>query len=213
MTRFPRFSIVWLGAAAMLTVGTLVTAQAPKGGDQPGQQRSRAVSSEMPALPGYYMLRMEHVQKELELVPDQIEKLKELGKEYYEQMRADQGVWKNWRDMTAEERSAKAAELREKYRQRAEELRKNIEKVLVPHQIQALKEINFRSVGPSALANPRTLSNLAVTKEQKQKLQQIRQEMLEEYQELQKKAFERSLKVLTPEQREKLKEQIQTRGY
>ena len=37
--------------------------------------------------------------------------------------------------------------------------------------------------------------------------------MFEQYQEIQKKSFEKSMSVLTPEQREKLKEQIQKSGY
>ena len=210
MTRVPRFVIPCLAATAILAFGTPASAQGRKVVVQP---RYRVMHSQMPALPGYYMLRMEHVQKELELVPDQLDKLKELGKQYYEQMRADQGAWKNWKEMTPEERTAKTAEMREKYKQRADELRKKIELVLLPHQLQALKEINFRAAGPSALANPRTLKDLEVTDEQKEELQKIRQEMIEKYQELQKKAFERSLKVLAPEQQKKLKERIQTRGY
>ena len=210
MTRFPCFLFPCLAAAAILAPGAPVLAQGHKADGQP---RHRVMHSQMPALPGYYMLRMEHVQKELELLPDQIEKLKELGKQYYEQMRADQGMWKNWRDMTPEQRTVKTAEMREKYKQRAEELRKNIEKVLLPHQIRTLKKINFRAAGPSALASARTLEKLKVTEEQKQQLQKIRQEMIEEYRQLQKKAFERSLKILTPEQREALQRQIQSRGY
>jgi len=210
MARVPRFVIPCLAGAALLAFAAPASAQGRKAADQP---RYRVMHSRMPALPGYYMLRMEHVQKELELVPEQLEKLQALGKQYTEQMRADQAAWGNWRDMTPEERTAKAAEMREKYKQRADELRQEIEKVLLPNQLEALREINFRAVGPSALASPATLRDLEVTDQQKEQLQKIRQEMIEQYQELQKKAFQNSLKVLSPEQQKKLRERIRTRGY
>ncbi len=184
----------------------------PRVGEQP-RHGYRMAQPEFPALPGFYMLRMESVQKELELTPEQIEKLKELGKKYYEDVRADQEVWKNWQQMSQEERSAKAAEQREKYVKRTEDLRQRVEKVLLAHQVKALKEINLRAAGPFALTNPRTLENLGVSDEQKQKLQDIRQKMFEELQEVQKKAFQEALEVLSPEQREKLKEQVQKQGY
>lgn len=212
MTRFPCIAVV--GALLVMAASAHAQqAQGPKVTRQADRPRYRLIHSQMPALPGYYLLRMEHVQKELELTTDQIEKLEALGKQYHEQMRADQGVWKDWRKMTPEQRTAKSAELREKYKQRAAELRKNIEKVLSVQQIAAIKEINFRSTGPSALANPRTLEKLQVSDEQREKLKEIRQRMLDQYRQLQKKAFEESLQVLTKEQREQLKERIQSRGY
>jgi Spy/CpxP family protein refolding chaperone len=216
MTRVSRFVTALAAAAAAAAVSWPASAEGPKKVEiAPGQARYgfRLAESGIPALPGFYMLRMENVQKELQLVPDQIQKLKDLGKKYYEDMKADQDVWKNWQKMTPEERTAKSAEMREKYSKRTAELRKDIEKVLLPHQISALKEVNLRAAGPGVLSNPRTLEALGVNEEQKQKLQQIRQEMFEQYQEIQKKSFEKSMDVLTPEQREKLKEQVQKTGY
>ncbi len=213
MGRSFRYGVGCLAAAAVLTMASAAHAQAKPSAAQASQPRYRMIHSQMPSLPGYYMLRMEHVQKELDLVPEQLKKLEELGKQYYADMRADQGAWKNWREMTPEKRTARSAELQEKYKKRAASLRDSIERVLLPHQIKLMKEINFRATGPSALANPRTLDKLQVTDQQKDELQKIRQEMLEKYQELQKKTFEKSLDVLTEKQRENLKEQIQTRGY
>ncbi len=180
-----------------------------------GQPRHgyRVAQPDFPALPGFYMLRMENVQKELELAPEQIEKLKTLGREYYDDLRADREAWKDWQQMTPEERSAKAAEQREKYRKRTDTLRDQVEEVLLPGQLESLREISFRAAGPGALANPRTLEELGVTEEQRGQLDQIRQEMFEQLQEIQKKAFARSLEVLTPEQREKLRERVQKRPY
>jgi Spy/CpxP family protein refolding chaperone len=216
MTRVPYYAITLVAAAAVAAAGWSASAEGPKKVEpSPGQPKYgfRLAESGIPALPGFNMLRMENVQKELGLVPEQIQKLKDLGTKYYEDMKADQDVWKNWQKMTPDERTAKSAEMREKYKKRTEELRKSIEKVLLPNQLSALREVNLRAAGPGALANPRTLDALGVSDEQKQKLQQIRQEMFEQYQEVQKKSFEKSMSVLTPEQRERLKEQVQKSGY
>lgn len=213
MIRLSRYVVALLCAGLVCPTAWAPAEEArPKGADQP-RHGYRTSQPELPALPGFYMLRMENVQKELELSQEQIEKLKELGKKYYEDVRADQDAWKNWQQMTPEERAAKTAEQREKYVKRSQDLRKSVEKVLLPHQIKALKEVNLRTSGPWALTNSRTLEVLGVSEEQKQKLQEIRQKMFEDVQEVQKKSFEKALEVLTPEQREQLKEQIQKQGY
>ena len=228
MTRFPRLLGICT-AVAVLVVGTLALAQARKAAPEErlkvltkqvqwaaGQGNPggfRMVQPMMPSVPGYYQLGMPNVQKELELVPEQVEKLKEIGKKYYEQMRADQNVWKDWQKMTPEERKAKSAQIQESYKKRAEAVKAEIEKVLLPHQIKLIKEIDFRTRAPYSLQNPWTLQQLGISDQQKEKLQKIRDKMTEQYQELQKKALEDAMNVLTPEQKEKLKEQIHTRGY
>jgi len=227
MTRFHRL-IPLCAAAAVLVVGTLALAQAPKVvpaqpkklvAKQPVQVRQvgpgvrRMSQPGFGYLPGYYQLRSPDTQKELELVPEQVEKLKEIAKKYQEEMQADRNAWKNWRDMTPEERKAKSAEIREKRTKRAETAKAEIEKVLLPHQIDKLKQITFRTRAPYSLRNPRTVEQLGLNEEQKAKLKKIQEEMTEQYRVLRKKAAEDALNVLTPEQKKKLEEQIQTRGY
>ncbi len=208
MTRLPRFLAL---AAAMLILAVAGLADGQVVNKE--RQAPRAVQPQIPSLPGFWQLRMKNVQEELEIVPEQIEELKALGKDYYEQMRAQQADWSNFAKMTQEQRQAKYNQLKEKREAQADEIRKKIEKVLLPHQLKALQDINLRAVGASMLAQPRIAKSLSLSDDQKGKLQQLRQELMEEYQQLRKKSFEKTLQVLTPEQREKLKEQIQNRGY
>ena len=190
----------------------IIVRQAQGGVVQPARTYALGQAG-MGYVPGYHQLATPAAQEELELVPEQIEKLKEIGKKYREQMQADRNVWKDWQKMTAEERKAKSAEIREKYKKRAENAKAEMEKVLLPHQIKMLAEMNFRTRAPYSLRNPKTLEQIGVTDEQKEKLKTIREKLMQQYQELQKKSLQETLDVLTPEQKEKLKEQIKTRGY
>ena len=208
MTRFPRL-VALLAAAVVVLVGALALGQYAQAGGQP----AKPVQPQFPALPGFWQLRMESVQKDLELVPEQIDKLKQLGKKYYEDMRAQQADYKNWGKMTPEERTAKYKELMEKRKQQAEAVSKEVEKILLPHQLEALRNINFRQMAPSMLYQQKVFETVGITDEQKAKIQKIRQELTEKYQQLQKESFDQILKVLTPEQQKKLKEQVQSYGH
>jgi Spy/CpxP family protein refolding chaperone len=210
MTRFPRFAASLAGAAILLAGGWALAQQARA----PGQPANPAqpVQPQIPALPGFWQLRMESVQKDLELVPEQIEKLKQIGKEYYEDLRAQRAQWKDWGKLTQEERMAKYKEMREKQMKRAEAVRKQVEKVLLPHQLKALEEMNFRRMASSMLYQPRVMQNVGITEEQKAKIQKIRQEMMDKYQKLQKESLDQILKLLTPEQQQKLREQVRSYG-
>lgn len=202
MTRFHRLVVVFLAVAAMLAFGTWAVAQ--QGGGlaiQPGA--AWTATAQIPAVPGYYMLRMQHVQDQLELTDEQVATLKEIGKKYYEGMRYD---WSNFKDLSAEERQAKYAEIREKNQKLAGDVRKQIEEVLLPHQIDLLKKINFQSRGPYALSNPRILDQIKVSEEQKAQLTKIREELQAKLREVQQESFEKALEVLTAEQRKALED-------
>ena len=136
MTRFHRLVVPILAVAVILAFGTLAVAQ--QGGVAAQPMVVRPAMAQVPSIPGYYMLRMKHVQDELEITDEQLETLKELGKKYYEDMRQD---WSGFRDLSVEERTAKYAEVREKNAKRMAQLREQIEGVLVPHQIDLLKKI------------------------------------------------------------------------
>jgi len=173
----------------------------------------RVAQPELLPLPGFYMLRMENVQKELNLTLEQLAQLTELSKAYSEQVRADQEIWKNWQQMTPEERSAKAAEQRQRHAQRVQQVREQVEKILQPQQLQTLQQIILRTHGFWVLYHPQAQENLGLTPEQKQQLAEIRQKMFDEIQEVQRKAFEKAYAVLQKEQQEKLLEEVQKRTH
>lgn len=201
MIRFCCLVVTFLAVAAMLAFGTPAVAQ--QGGVAAQPMVVRSAMAQIPAVPGYYMLRMQHVQDQLELTDEQLATLKELGKKYYEGMRRD---WSGFKDLSAEERQAKYAEIREKNRKLAEDVRKQVEDVLVPHQIDQLKKINFQSRGPYVLQNPRLLDQIKVSEEQKAELAKIREALQAKLREVQQESFEKALEVLTAEQRKALED-------
>lgn len=188
-------------------------AEAPSDQQQQVQPRHgfRVAQPEMLPLPGFYMLRMENVRKELNLTPQQLEQLTELSKTYTAQVRADQQLWKDWQKMTPEERSAKAAEQRQRYLQRVHQVRQQVEKILQPEQLKQLQQIMLRTHGFWVLYQPQIQETLRLSQEQKQLLAEIRQKMFDEIQEVQKRAFQKALEVLQKEQQEKLLEEVQKR--
>jgi hypothetical protein len=155
------------------------------------------------AIPGLNQLGLEHVQKELELIDEQKEKLQEIASRYREEQRE---AWADWRNVPAEERQAKIAEIREQSYKLAEETRKEAEKVLMPHQLKALKEMIFRSRIQYSLRSSRIQEELGLDEEQLDKLEQLNQELQQRIRELNKEMVDKTLQVLSPEQREKLRE-------
>ncbi len=147
------------------------------------------------------------------MVDEQKQKIEEITKKYYEQMRTgSQYDWAKLRELSAEERQKKYAELREQrmevMKTAGEEAQKAIEKVLLPHQLKSLKEINLRTRGSSMLYSQAVLEQLEMTDEQKEKLTKLRQQLQEKMQKLQAESQKKTLEVLTAEQREKLGELI-----
>ncbi len=204
--------VVGMGVSLLGWAAAAIGAEPPTG-QQELQPRHgfRVAQPEMLPLPGFYMLRMENVQKELNLTPEQLAQLTELSKAYSEQVRTDQEAWKDWQKMTPEQRSAKAAEQRQRYAQRVQQVRQQVEKILLPEQLKTFQQIMLRTHGFWVLYQAQTQETLGLTPEQKQLLAEIRQKMFDEIQEVQKKAFEKAYQVLQPQQQEKLLQEVQKR--
>jgi len=197
-------------AAAVAIVGAIQVAEAFQAQViqvQPGQ--ANPAYATFPSVQGFYMLRMPSVQKELELVPEQIEKLEKIGKEYYDQMRQD---WSGLGNLSPEERQKKYQEIREQQQKRAEVVVKKIKEVLLPQQLEQLEDMNFRSRAPYMLRSPQVMEKLQLTEEQKEKLKKAQEDLQEKMRKLQKEAFDDALKVLTKEQKKQLRE-ITEQGY
>jgi len=213
-----RFSWVVVTVVAAIAVSRWATAGEAPGSKAGGEKKPAAkpgmyfgaggapgagVSLGLYGLPGFWMLAQENVQKELELSAEQKEKLLAIAKKSQEQSRQD---WAEVAKLPREEQAQAMNELREKTAKRSAEVRKEVEAVLLPKQLERLKEIRFRLQAPAMLQNPRTLEQLGLTDQQKQDLRQLREELQKKMQELQKENTEKALKVLSPEQIEKLKE-------
>ena len=160
------------------------------------------------AVPGYWSLRTESVQNELKLTDEQKEKLKQISKSYYDQMpQSSQQDWAKYREMSAEERRKKYGEIAEKRRQRLDAARKQIEAVLTPDQLDALKTIEFRTRAASLLQNPKTLEKLGLSEEQKEKLRKNWEDLTDKMQQVLRESAQKALQILTPKQLEELKQQ------
>jgi len=175
------------------------------------------------------LLRSEAIQKELELVDAQKEKLRALAEELRSQM-GRSGERGERQELTEEQRRARMAEFMEKAKARAEETRTKLAEILLPAQLERLEQIQLQLRGSMALADSKVAEALKLTEEQKVKLRQIGeklseqrrslfgdrpgadeqarrarwQEISEKMRKLSEQAREESLQVLTAEQREAL---------
>lgn len=217
MSRFPRFAVLLVVAVLVVVAVSPVLAQVEVKKVGEGGQPATPGAWQYQGLyvPGYWQLSQPGVQKEIELLPEQLEKLKELSKRYYEAQREDAKAYGDWSKMTDEERKAKYKEVSERAKQRTEDLRKEVEKVLIPSQIEALRDLNLRTYGQYMLMQPRIMEAVGLNEEQKTKLQKLREEFTQKQQQLQKEMMDEQFKLLTPEQKERLKEEMQKqwRGY
>ena len=145
------------------------------------------------------LLRLEQVQKDIELVDDQKTKIKELADAVSKEMR-DQ--FSGMRDLSAEQRQAKMEEFRKKAADREAELTKKVEAILLPHQVKRLKEINIQVQGLRALQNAEVAKELGITEDQKAKMEAIRKEITDQF----AKAREEMQNLSDEERRAKFRE-------
>jgi Spy/CpxP family protein refolding chaperone len=159
-----------------------------------------------------FMLMNESIRKELEIVPEQEAKLRELGEKMRDEMRE---AFSGLRDLSREEREAKFAEMREKGRERMEAYQAQVDDILLDHQKTRLKQLRVqmqmrRGGVAGGLASEELANELGITEEQKKRLAEVREEVEKETQEKMRKireeAREKILGVLTPQQRQKLEE-------
>jgi len=155
-------------------------------------------------------LRTKQVQQELELVEEQREAVDDLMKETSSKMRT---MYSGLRDLPATERTERYYE---KMGELAAESEKKMHEILLPHQVDRLKQLALRmslrtrgtvyTLGQSDLADA-----LGISEEQRQKLREKQQEMQKqltlEYHKLRAQMQDQLLEsVLTPGQLAKLKE-------
>jgi Spy/CpxP family protein refolding chaperone len=149
-----------------------------------------------------------NVKKDLQITDDQVKRLEEFQTKSRDEMRqAFQGL----RDLTAEQRTAKFQELQKKTAEMTAAAEKEI---LLPKQIERLKQISLqarlnRGSTSTALASDELASELGITDAQKEALKKAQEEADAEIQaataKLRETARQKILSVLTAEQQAKLK--------
>ena len=129
---------------------------------------------------------------------------------------SDRDIHGIWGGTSDEERRAKFGELRPKIEAKMQELNadteKQLGKILLPHQLERLKQIDLQTKvryrGASALTGGDVAKALNLTDEQREKLEKRAAEVQEELQtkikQLQADARKKMLDVLTPDQQAQL---------
>ncbi len=164
------------------------------------------------------LLQDENVRKELDLVDEQISKLRDVAEKMQEDMRAQfQGFdFGSLRDLPEEERNARFAEMRKKGEEVTASAQKEVDAVLLPHQRERLKQLMVQSTmrfgADQALTNGTLAEDLGITQEQKdalaKKQQEVQASMQEKLAKIRQEAQDELLSVLTPTQQAKLKSMI-----
>ena len=120
------------------------------------------------------LLGSEQVQKELELVDDQKAQLTKMQEEMRAQFTA---AFAGVQDLSEEERRKRFEEMRAKGEETMKQLRAKVEEILLPQQMDRLRQINLQVQGTRALNEPEVAEALGITEEQKTQLATIRDEL------------------------------------
>ena len=202
-----------------LTVGWAITIGSPAGlAQQYWPTQSRGSSSNRYASPmGKWLsyVLYPQIEKEIEIVPEQRSELEQLRNETTKKM---QELYKKLSDVEQDKRMQRYYE---DSKTLGAETDKAVERILLPHQRRRLDQIllqmQMRNTGygnASALGNEDLTKALGITEEQKEKLRQKEQELRAEiqrktqefYKKLNEETREELLSVLTPVQRQKLRD-------
>lgn len=193
-------------------VAAVAGAQGPPPGPWPGRGGPPAGGFLGAGLVGGYLelLQHEQVRKELELVDDQIEKLKALGEEVRREMREQ---FAGLRDLSEDQRRERFAELQKKMQQRGQQTNAKLGQILLPHQMERLRQLQLqfrmRLFGTArVLGSDEVSESLHITAAQKEKLEQtaraVEQEVQQKIEKLRQEGRAKLLEVLTAEQRQQL---------
>lgn len=172
----------------------------------------RPPQMEFITLPGYAALSRKDVRDDLGLTADQTKKLVQISQNYLEELR-QQNPFRDLGKLPAEERTKKLEEITAEHRKRQEGVRKQVEAVLTPEQVQKLELVELRQQVPQLLFYGPGADRLGLSDEQKEKLRKNREELQKTVTDLQRQmqkahdqAGQAAVDLLTPEQVKKLKE-------
>jgi Spy/CpxP family protein refolding chaperone len=169
------------------------------------------------------LARIEAVQKEIEVVDDQLTAINKLADELRAQRDSQQGERPDFRNMSEEQRDKLFAEMRARREKESLAANAKLAEILLPPQITRLEEISLQQRGTSALGDPKVAEKLGLSADQKKKLEETmtanmesmrskmqelfqggnRDGIREKMQELRKEADEKVLAALTADQKAK----------
>jgi hypothetical protein len=160
--------LVVVALLAALLFGSSALAQPGRGGG-PGGFGGFGGPGGMMGGGGLLGLAMnEAVQKECEILEDQVAELRQLG----EKLRTERGQAErpDWQNMSEEDRQAAFEKMREQMTKQAAATNQEVEKILLPPQVKRLKEIALQQQGIRALSNDEVATALNLNATQKEKI-------------------------------------------
>ena len=208
-------SILWAGSALAIALACVASAEAQRG---QGQGRGRGFGGGGFGADPLSLLSNEKVQKELDLTTEQKDGAKKLGEEVQTQRRE---AFAGFQDLSEDERRAKFEEMRTKMQEQAKATQVKVDALLLPPQVERLKQLVLQRQGAGALSNDDVVKALNISDEQKKQLADIRQAGFEKMREFfqpggsdedraaarekmtafQKEQTDKSLAVLTADQK------------
>lgn len=158
-----------------------------------------------------YSIFTPQVQKELEIVDQQLEDLKKIRADFYKEQQAlYKEMYANGSDALARE------EVRERVAALREKMTKQLTDTLLPHQVKRAKEVWLQTQtganfgGLRAFSQPGLRELLGITPEQHERMtkrsRELNAEISQKYLEMRAEAAKKLLEELTPAQRKKLAE-------
>ncbi len=195
----------------LLALGTVLVSVASVEAQGRGQGRSGFGSD-----PGLRLLTSEQVQRELDLVDEQIEQIDQLQLRQRNEMREMfKGMRDKFRNMDRDGREDAMNNIREQMSSLNEKFAGEASEILLPHQVTRWEQLKFQSQARLAggadrfIASDTVAKKLNITEEQmaamKAKAEEIRASVQEKIAKIRAEAQDELLSVLTPEQQEQYK--------
>lgn len=123
------------------------------------------------------LLRIEEVQKEIDLMPDQAEAVTKINEKLREMERPEAGF--NFREATEEQRNEFMAKMRAFSEEQGKMVSENLEEVLLPEQLERVREIALQQQGFQAFSDPTFIKKIGLTEDQQAKLKEQQESMRE----------------------------------
>lgn len=165
--------VVWCVGVALLMLSSSSAFGQGRGGAGGGGFFGGGFGGGMMGDPLVGLLRIDEVQKHLELLDDQVAELKKLQEGARGEFRRPDG---NFQNLSEEERRKRFAEMQAEAERRNKEMRAKVEEILLPHQLDRLKQLSIQRRGVSALRDPEVAASLKLSDEQKKQLDTIAEE-------------------------------------
>ncbi len=238
MKRFSKLAVV--AVAVVVSCGAVAEAQRGRQGPEsrPGQGPSGRPGQGGPMMMRgsfggglFGLLRIEEVQKEIELLDEQQTQIEEYTNELRAQRGGPEGRERpDFRSMSEEERQKAFEDMRKRMEEHMKASNAKLKEILLPHQVKRLEEIALQRRGVNALSDPEIAEKIGLSDSQKKELEEAqaanretmiargrelfqrgrerpdREKVREQFNKLREEADARLLAVLTPDQMKKFEE-------